>query len=482
MRLLPFRTLRAAGRPAAQTDDDLAQCRKVAMQESDGERRMDPFKEARVEQNCMRRMGYTLKNSCRWRLERAFARSMSVNELHSLFGLLFSCLLFMVFLTGTLTVFDSEITYWMQQPEYLRVSSRAGDVGKASSPETELASKAKHGNSNAPTDRLPLLMVKLQDYRTFGGQTIDPNTGDMVTFRDTRGGDLFYHFHHGLLLGFPGAWIVGTAGIAMFIALVTGLGIYRRSLLDIFVSPLRSFRQRAWLGAHTLTGVFMLPFHLMITSTGLMIFWSIYMPTNMQLLSAGDWGFALLSDLHFAQLGGATMRWLYFLMGLAACAMIATGLVLWSNKRRKYHAERSGLTHYRFIEALNVAAVAGLMVAIGTYFWVNRILPLGLIDRSLWETRCFFVLWCCCLAHSLLRVESIFAWRDQLYTAAFLFGLLPLLNGLMTNSHLVVSLPKGQWELAGFDLTALAAGLLLGWTARRIGKAEEELQAAGLSP
>jgi hypothetical protein len=52
----------------------------------------------------------------------------------------------------------------------------------------------------------------------------------------------------------------------------------------------------------------------------------------------------------------------------------------------------------------------------------------------------------------------------------------------MTNSHLVVSVSKGQWELAGFDLTALAAGLLLGWTARRIGKAEDELQAAGLSP
>jgi hypothetical protein len=48
--------------------------------------------------------------------------------------------------------------------------------------------------------------------------------------------------------------------------------------------------------------------------------------------------------------------------------------------------------------------------------------------------------------------------------------LLPLLNGLMTNSHLLMTLSKGQWALAGFDLTALAAGLLLGWTARRVGK------------
>jgi hypothetical protein len=55
-------------------------------------------------------------------------------------------------------------------------------------------------------------MVKLQKNRTFSGQATDPATGKIVTFRDTEGGDFFYHFHHGLLLGVPGAWIVGTAG------------------------------------------------------------------------------------------------------------------------------------------------------------------------------------------------------------------------------------------------------------------------------
>ena len=50
-----------------------------------------------------------------------------------------------------------------------------------------------------------------------------------------------------------------------------------------------------------------------------------------------------------------------------------------------------------------------------------------------------------------------------------------LLNGLMTNSHLLMTVPKGQWALAGFDLTALAAVLLLGWTARRVGKAAREI-------
>ena len=47
-----------------------------------------------------------------------------MNWIHSWSGLLFGWLLFAVFLTGTLTVFDNEITYWMQ-PELLEVSSDA---------------------------------------------------------------------------------------------------------------------------------------------------------------------------------------------------------------------------------------------------------------------------------------------------------------------------------------------------------------------
>jgi uncharacterized iron-regulated membrane protein len=47
-----------------------------------------------------------------------------MNWIHSWSGLLFGWLLFTVFLTGTLTIFDNEITYWMQ-PELLEVSSDA---------------------------------------------------------------------------------------------------------------------------------------------------------------------------------------------------------------------------------------------------------------------------------------------------------------------------------------------------------------------
>ncbi|HZC80863.1 MAG TPA: PepSY-associated TM helix domain-containing protein, partial [Nitrospiraceae bacterium] len=163
-----------------------------------------------------------------------------MNWIHSWSGLLFGWLLFAVFLTGTLTVFDSEITSWMQ-PELLEVSSAARDGDETWPPVTELASQTDYWGVDVPTGRPPLLLVKLQKNRTFSGQATDPATGKMVTFRDTEGGDFFYHFHHGLLLGVPGAWIVGSAGMVMLITLVSGLGIHRWSLKDVFVFRPRSF-------------------------------------------------------------------------------------------------------------------------------------------------------------------------------------------------------------------------------------------------
>ena len=398
-----------------------------------------------------------------------------MREIHSWSGLLFGWLLFAVFLTGTLTVFDAEITQWMQ-PEVLELS--LSEPQAAAGRDRVFLAGLVHPSDylERKSDSHPsVYRVKLQTNRSFAGQTIDPRTGKMVLLRDTQGGDFFYHFHHGLLLGFPGAWIVGTAGMAMLVTLVTGLGVYRPGLKDFFAPRPWSFPHRTWVLYHNFVGTLACPFALVITVTGLMISWSIYMPTELQLFSDRGSVLPLLSRLHFVQFGGATMRWLYFLMGLTASVMIATGLVLWTNKRRNVPIERSSLIPVRLIECLNVATVAGLLVSLAAFFWINRLLPLALIERSFWEMRCFFIVWCVSLGHSFVRGRSILAWKDQLYVAALLLGFLPVLNMMATNSHLLTTIPNGQWAVAGVDLTAMAMGILLGGIAGRLGRSSEKL-------
>ena len=58
VRIWPLRALGLKWETDQQAEDDHAHCRKVAMQESDGQRSVDPFKESVVEENCMKRIGY----------------------------------------------------------------------------------------------------------------------------------------------------------------------------------------------------------------------------------------------------------------------------------------------------------------------------------------------------------------------------------------------------------------------------------------
>lgn len=192
----------------------------------------------------------------------------------------------------------------------------------------------------------------------------------------------------------------------------------RWTFKDMGLFRFRAYHPHAWLDAHNLTGVLVMPFHLMIVLTGLALFWSIYMPVDLPLLRESGGIMPLLSALHFAQLGGSLLRWLYFLMGLAATVMIATGLILWTSKRQKSHAGYASRVGYRLVGVLNVATVAGLLLAVAAFFWANRLLPLALHEQSLWEIRCFFIAWCLSLIHSFLSRDSMNpwrAWRAQLY-------------------------------------------------------------------
>lgn len=161
-----------------------------------------------------------------------------INWLHSWSGLLFGWLLFGVFLTRTLTVFYTEITSWMQ-PELNEITSDTGQIGGPLRGLARLPSQPVREDRDIPIGSHLLLMVKLQEKRTFSGQTVDPVTGRMVTFRDTQGGDFFYRFHSGLLFGWPGAWMVGTAAIVMLITLITGVCGHRWMLKDVVMFRLR---------------------------------------------------------------------------------------------------------------------------------------------------------------------------------------------------------------------------------------------------
>ena len=179
----------------------------------------------------------------------------------------------------------------------------------------------------------------------------------------------------------------------------------------------------------------------------------------------------MLFNLHeglFADIWG---RWLYFVAGVLGCAMIGTGLVLWTVKRRKHHlaAGLEGGEHFgmRLVENLNVATIAGLPLSVAAYFWANRLLPVEMADRVAWELHTLFAVWLGTLFYALARPLAR-AWVELLWSCSLVYALVPVLNVLTTNRHLGHSLLARDWVFAGFDLTMLALAALFAVTAMKV--------------
>lgn len=170
-------------------------------------------------------------------------------------------------------------------------------------------------------------------------------------------------------------------------------------------------------------------------------------------------------DLHMGHFAGTPLRWLYFVFGLGGTAMIGSGLVMWLGKRAARHAKTGVLPfELRLVQVLNIASMAGLLLGVAALFWANRLLPVGMAGRAAWEVKVFFLIWALALLHALLR-DGRAAWREQLGLGAVLFACLPLLDLFSAGPYLLAAWQRGDWVLPGFDLAALAIGLLLGWLA-----------------
>lgn len=496
----------------------------------------------------------------------------SMSWLHTWSGLIFGWVLFAMFLTGTLAFFRPEITSWMQPEIQTRPASAAQSVAAAQRYLSEHASDATRWFITPPSDREPLIQLLYQSPKPKPGERgfvrvkLDPATGEPVTARQTRGGDFFYRFHFELETAFPwGRWLASIAGMFMLVAIISGIITHKKIFTDFFTFRPRKGGQRAWMDGHNALSVLGLPFHLMITFSGLVLFMAMLMPAGILAVyenprqysddvfkafkiaparnepaplvplaplvaqaqehwqgrvgrvtvnHPGDAGATVtlvrdaadgvsygrlapymrfdgvtgalqegedelsatvrtagvITGLHLGLFAEPLLRWLYFLVSLAGTGMVGTGLVLWIAKRRQ--KARPGAREafsLRLVDALNAGTVAGLFISVAAFFWANRLLPADMPGRQLWETRAFFAVWGLSLVYAFLFQHR--KWRDLLAAAAATLALVPVVNALTTSRHLGVSLPAGDWVMAGFDLTCLAGALLLAWMASKAARA-----------
>ncbi len=221
----------------------------------------------------------------------------SMSWLHTWASLILGWLLYAIFVTGTLSFFQNEITVWMK-PELHQSVPQATQVQQTQVALNYL--QKNHPDAAAWNIQLPnsrqnttLITVRKQgeDPRARRGGTritIDSATGQTLEARETRGGSFLYRFHFELY-GMPrmwSRWIVGIATLLMFVAIISGVITHKKIFKDFFT--FRSGKgQRSWLDAHNATAVLALPFHIMITFSGLLLLLFTIMPWGVERVYEG---------------------------------------------------------------------------------------------------------------------------------------------------------------------------------------------------
>lgn len=228
-------------------------------------------------------------------MKQGFRQAMT--WLHNWTGLVVGWLLLAIAAAGTLCVFRQELDAWMH-PELARIA--VDQVRAGASAIHWLGQHATASESwflDLADARSPGTLAYWFDGKDYTQRMLSPITGTPDAIRDSLGGEFFYRFHFELQLPYPwGRLLAVVAAEIMLMILITGIVAHRRIFKDFF-----TFRtgkgQRSWLDGHMVLGVLALPFHLMITLTGVITLVNLFLPWGGVAAYHGD-AAALMRDFY----------------------------------------------------------------------------------------------------------------------------------------------------------------------------------------
>src|SRR5690606_2247060 len=106
--------------------------------------------------------------------------TQSMSSLHTWCGLLLGWVLFAIFLTGTLAVFDRELNWWMQPELPASTATQTAAVETAQRWLEREHPDAATWNISLPTDRSPVLSVSHGEQRRGERTLLDAETGEVL--------------------------------------------------------------------------------------------------------------------------------------------------------------------------------------------------------------------------------------------------------------------------------------------------------------
>jgi uncharacterized iron-regulated membrane protein len=204
-----------------------------------------------------------------------FVRAMLAG--HSALGIAFAALIYIVCLTGTLTVFAYELKRW-EQPDTPRIEGSLTPEAVANALQgayqKALALNAAHDIFlMGPSSTQPRLLANFHDHDTgIEGHWIADAAGNLVVEEKAPWAEFITELH--VRLHLPNTWglfLVGLTGVALLSSLISGLLSHPRLFKDAFSLRWGGSLRLQEADLHNRLGVWGLPFHVVVSTTGALL-------------------------------------------------------------------------------------------------------------------------------------------------------------------------------------------------------------------
>lgn len=204
-----------------------------------------------------------------------FVRAMLAG--HSALGIAFAALIYIVCLSGTLAVFLHELYRW-EQPDAPVVtaplSPEAVQTAVESAYTKALAANAAHDIViMGPSPIHQRVIVNFHDHDTgVDGHWLADENGRLVVPTHTPWSEFVANLH--MQLHLPRTWglfLVGLTGVALLSSLISGLLSHPRLFKDAFHLRWGGARRLEQADLHNRLGVWGLPFHVVVSTTGALL-------------------------------------------------------------------------------------------------------------------------------------------------------------------------------------------------------------------
>lgn len=175
-------------------------------------------------------------------------------------------------------------------------------------------------------------------------------------------------------------------------------------------------------------------------------------------------GLDVVSALHYGSFGGLDLRFVYFILAIAVCALIVTGNLLWVGAREKTMSSAK----LNFVGRFTLASTVGVAVATIFAFIAERLLPIGGYDRAAYLTYVFVTSLVAASSYIWLAADrrKVLVRLLQFFSAACFFLL--LLDLTLYSSNLMQYIKNGFFAPLGVDIGVLVSAILSAYVSMKL--------------